>query len=689
MDKIRKAYHYIEPNLLLIGWLGVCLFPVLFFMGTFSSFNGYSSPIFTIVCTSLFVLMLLSDRFPKSIHKHYPLLFYIIIGISFPLCFYYMLVMNLWSELWGMIFIICVLIHVILIQYIALIVLHLVLAISIAYFLVFWQLGYIPYIIVYWPYVILFFVSYVISYVLYSRSQISTESKVSIAKSFGAGIAHEMRNPMSALKISMDILRSTLVKNNEVIDKKTLTKKELDQINSIINFSDEIIRSATETIDILLTSIDQNRISKSSFKHYCANDVVLDSINSFPYRSERDKNSINFNVYDKFDYYGSDVLLKYTIYNLLKNAFYYNHSDDFIIDIQLKTVGPWNVIKFRDNGVGIEADLLGEIFQDFSSFGKQGGFGLGLSFCAKVMEAFDGKITCESRVNQWTEFTLYFPPDDSPGVNGASSSGLPRAKILYIGDKDRVSDAVSSWSFRQGFDFTRMHLHRACTLTKLEYDLVMVDIENAMLQLTDWRNFESLILLTGIKACYLHNEYASTIHQIDSSAYMEKIAFQDWDEVGEERVEKLLFDSQTLLQHQDEAYQPHYQGMKLLLVDDNYSILTLTSMLLEKEGYHVTPCQESSQVISLLENQHFDAAIFDIEMPMLNGIELTQQIRRSPGKMKEMIIIGYTGDNTSVTIQAMFDAGITDYLVKPASRDQLVTMLDHCLRVADATISDE
>ena len=53
-----------------------------------------------------------------------------------------------------------------------------------------------------WPYLPIFLFTYVFGNLFYFRNQVEHESKVSIAKSFGAGIAHEMRNPLSALKAS-------------------------------------------------------------------------------------------------------------------------------------------------------------------------------------------------------------------------------------------------------------------------------------------------------------------------------------------------------------------------------------------------------------------------------------------------------------------------------------------------------
>ncbi|MDE1315740.1 ATP-binding protein [Vibrio aestuarianus] len=94
--------------------------------------------------------------------------------------------------------------------------------------------------------------------------------------------------------------------------------------------------------------------------------MVEEALHSFSYKKAEDKQSVTLEVIDDFEFFGSSTLLKYTLYNLLKNAFYYQSGDSFSIHITLKNQGDQHTILFKDNGIGIEEHLLEDIFKDFS-----------------------------------------------------------------------------------------------------------------------------------------------------------------------------------------------------------------------------------------------------------------------------------------------------------------------------------
>jgi CheY-like chemotaxis protein len=64
----------------------------------------------------------------------------------------------------------------------------------------------------------------------------------------------------------------------------------------------------------------------------------------------------------------------------------------------------------RDTGPGIAQERIANLFEEFHSFGKTEGTGLGLAFCRRVMHVFGGDIACHSVYGKFTEFTLTFPP---------------------------------------------------------------------------------------------------------------------------------------------------------------------------------------------------------------------------------------------------------------------------------------
>lgn len=66
---------------------------------------------------------------------------------------------------------------------------------------------------------------------------------------------------------------------------------------------------------------------------------------------------------------------------------------------------------------------------------------------------------------------------------------------------------------------------------------------------------------------------------------------------------------------------------KILLVDDNPMNLDLASRLLKKKGHEVTTAENGKEAIDLYLKNNFDVILMDLDMPVINGIEATQQIR--------------------------------------------------------------
>ncbi len=105
----------------------------------------------------------------------------------------------------------------------------------------------------------------------------------------------------------------------------------------------------------------------------------------------------------------NETLFNFVIFNLIRNAIYYFDSyPDSQIEISTKR-SLREYADFRDTGPGIDETISHKIFDDFFSYQKSGGSGLGLGYCQRVMRSFGGRIECESKLGEFTEFHLYFP----------------------------------------------------------------------------------------------------------------------------------------------------------------------------------------------------------------------------------------------------------------------------------------
>ncbi|WP_194439226.1 ATP-binding response regulator [Vibrio fluminensis] len=679
MESVRKVYQYAEPNLTVIGWMGFLGYPAYYYVWQYLFPQPYESLSLRIVCSLLFAVIALRQYLPAYLQRYLPGYFAFSVPICLPFFFSYMMFKNDWSEVWVMSFMASIIIHVLVVYRTGLLLLQTTLAFIASIFLAYGSSWDAIQEHVVWPYVAIFAFTYVFGNLFYLRSQIEHESRVSLAKSFGAGIAHEMRNPLSALKASLDVLDSLLPTQQPHVNGQDKSKNiELDEASlalarEVILQANEAIYSGTETIDLLLTSIDQNRITNATYRKHSMQQVAQKALASFSYPSHLDRLAIQPKLQEDFYFLGSDTLIKYTLYNLLKNAFFHGKRDKFEIKIELRRFNGFNQLILRDNGVGMSSEVSKQIFDDFYTQGKAGGYGLGLPFCLKVMRAIGGEIRCRSELNEFTEFTLTFPPYNSPAVNKIKLDMLKNKNVLYIGDSMSLITALDESSFYLGFKFKSKRLSKALKKAEyeFEYDIIFVDVDE---KLTDQRVFEALeskLSFTQGRLVYLYDKHSRHRSKLESCIDFFPVEKARCVAQCSDIIDELIFDSPPTSRKLNLG-QNSYQGKTLLLADDNHSMRAYTAILMQKHGFSVIEAQNGLEALERLEQSKVDLIIMDVEMPIMDGLTAAKEIRRMNSPLISIPIIGYTGDSSDEMADKINRAGFNDYLIKPANSESLI-----------------
>lgn len=682
MNAIKKIYQYAEPNLTLVGWMGLIGFPVYYYVWAYLFPQPYESLGLRSFCSFLFAGIAFRHSLPKVLHRYLPVYYLFSIGFCLPFFFFYMMLMNGWSTEWAMSFMASIFLHILLVHETKVMLMQALVASLAAYIIAYSVMDTEPSQLISLTYIPIFIFTYVFGNLFYFRNQISHESKVSIAKSFGAGIAHEMRNPLSALKSSIDVFRSILPSTNSKNDNYTLTAQELAQLQEVLNHADEVIHSGNETIDLLLTSIDQNRVSTSTFKKHSAAAIVNNAIRSFSYPKMLDKSRVFATIEDEFDFLGSDTLLKFALYNLLKNAFYYQNSESFRIDIDVKRQAGKNLIIVRDNGVGIAPEQLDEIFKDFYTFGKNNSYGLGLPFCRKVMRSFGGSIHCRSVLGEWTEFILTFPDYDSERVKQIKLDLMKSKSVLYIGEEDIIYHHLNELAFYQGFTMYSVNVEEAIHREEFEFefDIILVSLNKLSSQWDKLSLLENKLHFTEAKIGYLYDK--NHHYPVNISRYLTVYPIEMHQLLLEHSLimDQLFFEIEESSVNRNQIKTPEvcYQR-RILLVDDNESLRIFSALLLEKQGYEVFQANNGKQALEILSTESVDLIIMDLDMPVMNGFDTTKAIRHLDADYHHVPIIGYTGDDRSETISEIYKIGMNDYIVKPADKEILLQKIANWL----------
>ncbi len=674
MDSIRKVYEYAEPNLTLVGWMGFIGFPLYYFVWDFMFPQSYENLPLRLFCSALFFGIIFRNRLSSSWRKYVHVYYQITITTCLPFFFFYMLLMNDWSNVWVMSFMSAIFLHILLVHVTRVMFAQTFAGIGLATFFAWIAKGFHLDITMDWTHVPIFLFIYVFGNMFYFRNQVEHEAKVSLAKSFGAGIAHEMRNPLSGLCTSIDVIQSVLP-NKKVIGEKdqyVMSGEDVTLLREVSEDAMNIIHSGNETIDLLLTSIDENRVSRSSFKRYSAQSVVEKAIESFSYKRSTDRFAISFDARSEFDFLGSDTLLKYVMYNLFKNAFHHRSSDEFHIHVSMQSNDTANQIVVTDNGSGIAPDVIRHIFQDFYTTGKSGSYGLGLPFCKKVMRSFGGNIKCISQPGEWSQFTLTFPPITSDTVTEIKDELTKMKSILLVSNQDIIVQKMADISRFMGFDVTVLDVKSVFKKKEyeFEFDLIFVDVESLDVLENQLDRIESLLSFTEARVVYLF-EHKPAQRAKKAGHDPIWVETQAWLLNTKATIERLLYDSTYISSTLPSAPLDKSIKRTIMVVDDNESLRKFTAMLLEKQGFEVVQKEDGQQALDTLEKENIDLILMDIEMPIMDGVEASRRIRNSEKPYATVPIIAHTGDSSPVTLDKIGSSGMSDFIVKPADKNRL------------------
>jgi len=680
MNAIRKVYQYAEPNLTLVGWMGFVGFPIYYIVWEFLFPQPYENLILRLFCSVLFFGIIYRNRVPFEWRKYLPAYYQVAVTICLPGFFFYMLLMNNWSNVWVMSFMSAIFLHILLVHVTRVMFAQTFAGIGMATLCAWIAQGFYLELTMDWTHVPIFLFIYLFGNLFYFRNQMEHENKVSLAKSFGAGIAHEMRNPLSGLLTSIDVMQSILPnpKSGDHKGQYALSNEEVIQLREVGDEAMEIIHSGNETIDLLLTSIDENRVSRSTFKKHSAQAVIEGAIDSFNYKRSADKSAISLDVQSNFDFLGSDTLLKYVMYNLFKNAFYHRSPEDFHIHVTMCSDEVANQIMVTDNGSGISNDVIRRIFQDFYTTGQSGNYGLGLPFCQKVMRSFGGEIKCQSEVDQWTQFTMTFPSLSSHSVKEIKSELTKLKTVLMVSDQKVLTNKMTEVARFMGFELTVLDVASALKNKEyqFEFDLIFVDMESLDLRASCLDRIESLLSFTEARIIYLYEHHP--IKRVRNVAFEPIwVETQVWLLNTKATIERLLFDSNYVMPSVSVKPLEVTNKRTIMVVDDNESLRRFTAMLLEKQGFDVVQKEDGQQALDALDSDEIDLILMDIEMPIMDGVEASRRIRSANKAYSSVPIIAHTGDSSPVTLEKMESSGMSDFIVKPADKNRLFDKIAH------------
>lgn len=209
------------------------------------------------------------------------------------------------------------------------------------------------------------------------------------------GLAHEIKNPLSTIKVNLKLVSEDLDKNHEKLDRSlrkiAVIQKETDRLEQIL---EDFLRY-TGRMELQPVSVD-------------INELIGDMLDFYSPQAHNHSITIRAGLYSKPLVCKVDpAMLKQVILNLFINAQQAMAAGGELI-IRTDKRKKDAVIEIGDTGSGIEPDRINKIFDAYYS-SRPSGSGLGLPTAKRIVEAHKGTITVASEVGKGTLFTIKLP----------------------------------------------------------------------------------------------------------------------------------------------------------------------------------------------------------------------------------------------------------------------------------------